>query len=233
MALFASSRLGTRLGRGFILAGLIWLTIAGYGQPGRFYLAKLESKYDPLNLASQPVSTISQIRYVVVLGAGHVSDPRLPVTSQVGGSSLYRLTEGIRIFRRLPGSKLVLTGGPGFDAIPNAEVVAAVAVELGIDRESIVILNDPDDTRAEAVSVKEFVGTVPFVLVTSAVHMPRAMRVFLDEGMRPIPAPTEFVFHRRQKMDPSMLLPTARGLWHNERAMYEFFATLQEVIRGW
>lgn len=220
-----------RLGRGLILVGLVLLTIAGYGQIGRHYLMKLESRYDPLNLSTQSTSTVSQIRYVVVLGSGHVSDPRLPVTSQIGGSSLFRLTEGIRIYRHLPGSRLVLTGGPGFDTVPNAEVVAGVAMEIGIKKDDLVVLSEPDDTREESISVKKLVGTAPFVLVTSAVHMPRAMRVFQAAGLNPIPAPAEFAFPCRQKVDPARLFPTSGGLWHTEWAIYEFIASIQEAVR--
>ena len=193
----------------------------------------LESQYDPLNLAAQSAATVSQIHYVVVLGSGHVSDPRLPVTSQIGGGSLFRLTEGIRIYRHLPGSRLILTGGPGFDTVPNAEIVAAVAVEIGIKKDDLVVLSEPADTREEAVCVKKIIGADPFVLVTSGVHMPRAMKIFRDEGMNPLPAPTEFAFPHRKKLDPATLFPTAGGLGCTEWAMYEFIAALQEIVRSW
>ena len=35
-----------------------------------------------------------------------------------------RLVEGIRIHRNLPGSKLILSGGGGFDPVPNAKIMA-------------------------------------------------------------------------------------------------------------
>ncbi|OGV62980.1 MAG: hypothetical protein A2283_12920 [Lentisphaerae bacterium RIFOXYA12_FULL_48_11] len=221
-----------KLGRGLILAGLVWLTVAGYGQMGKHYLMRLDSQYDPLNLSAQPTSTVSQVRYVVVLGSGHVSDPRLPVTSQIGGSSLFRLTEGIRLYRHLPGSRLVLTGGPGFDTVPNAEVVAGVAMEIGIKKDHLIVMSEPDDTREEAECVKKLVGEAPFVLVTSSVHMPRAMNIFKAEGMNPLPAPTEFAFPHKQKLDPATLFPTAGGLGYTEWAMYEFIASVQEAIRN-
>ena len=39
------------------------------------------------------------------------------------------------------------------------------------------------------------IGQTPFILVTSAGHMPRSMAVFEAQGMQPIPAPTEFITH--------------------------------------
>jgi hypothetical protein len=47
-----------------------------------------------------------------------------PVTDQISKSSLTRLVEGIRIHKELPGSKLVLSGGGGFDPMPNARIMA-------------------------------------------------------------------------------------------------------------
>ena len=55
-------------------------------------LRPLEYVYPPI-LKSDG---ISGIKWVVVLGGGHTSDPQLPVTSQIGGGSVARLVEGIR-----------------------------------------------------------------------------------------------------------------------------------------
>ena len=222
-----------RTGRVLCMAGLVLLTLAGLGRVGRAYLAGLEGQYAPLDLSAQPAATVAQWHYVLVLGGGHVSDPRLPVTSQIGGASLYRLVEGIRLHRHLPGSRLILTGGPGLDVVPNAEVVAAVARELGVPQEELIVLGKPRDTREEAACVREIVGTSPFVLVTSAFHMPRAMRVFREAGLRPVPAPTDFACPAGPGHDPSAFFPTAGGLGTTERALYEIMATAQEAVRRW
>ena len=43
--------------------------------------------------------------------------------------------EGIRLFRMLPGSKLVLSGGRAFDPVPNAKIMADVAMAMEVDKE--------------------------------------------------------------------------------------------------
>ncbi len=222
-----------RLGRALCVAGLALLTWAGFGLSGRAYMARLERQYAPLDLAVQSTSTIAELRYVLVLGAGHVSDPRLPVTSQIGGASLYRLVEGIRLHRQLPGSRLILTGGPGLDVIPNAEVVAAVARDLGVAQEDLIVLGKPQDTREEAIAVRGIVGAAPFVMVTSAAHMPRALRVFEGQGLHPVAAPTDFWYPAGPSRDPATLFPTSAGLASTEHAFYELMATLQEAVRRW
>ena len=65
-------------------------------------------------------------------------------------------------------------------------------------------------------------GGAPFVLVTSAYHMPRAVRLMQRAGQHPIPAPTgqrvgAFPwrgFHR--------WLPTSAGLRDTELALHEY-----------
>ncbi len=48
----------------------------------------------------------------------------------------------------------------------------------------------PRDTQEEAKAAKELLGDEPFILVTSASHMTRSMNFFKNEGLTPIPAPT-------------------------------------------
>ncbi len=219
------------LGKILATAGFALLVWAGLGQFGRHHLERLEQRYPPLDLSTLSLCTVTQINFVVVLGAGQVSDPRLPVTSQIGDRSLYRLVEGVRIHRRLPDIHLVLTGGPGIDTVPNAEVMAAVAVELGVERNKLIILNRPRDTHEEARSIKALTGTAPFILVTSAVHMPRAMRVFASEGLHPLPAPTGYVLPHSPIPDPARFFPTPNGLMHTDQALYEILGSIRETWR--
>ncbi len=57
-------------------------------------------------------------------------------------------------------------------------------------------LDLPKDTEEEAAAVKQAIGDAPFLLVTSASHLPRAMIFFQQEGLNPLPAPGESVGHR-------------------------------------
>ena len=221
------------LGRVLTVAGLALLVWAGYGHFGRRYLARLEGQYMPLDPAALPAATVTQLKFIVVLGSGQISDPRLPVTSQIGCDSLFRVVEGIRLHRHLPGSRLIFTGGPGFDTTPNAEVMLAVAMELGVPRDEMVALSRPCDTHEEAQSVRELIGAAPFALVTSAAHMPRALRVFEAEGLHPLPAPTDFLFRASPRQEPAAFFPTSAGLACTERALYEILGSLYEAPRNW
>ncbi|MCQ8205726.1 YdcF family protein, partial [Vibrio parahaemolyticus] len=66
---------------------------------------------------------------------------------------------------------------------------ANVAQSLGVPESDTIPLTDPKDTQEEAYEVETIIGKAPFLLVTSANHLPRAITMFTDRGMQPYPAP--------------------------------------------
>ena len=144
--------------------------------------------YDPLAVNGILSDIPAEVGYIAVLGSGHVSDPRLPANSQIGGASLYRIVEGGRLADLLPDSRVVITGGIGYDPVPNAEVVRKVALMIGIEGDRLIIEDRPRDTIEEAEHLKGIVGSDPFILVTSANHMKRAVPVCAQPFTQPLPA---------------------------------------------
>ncbi|NIA11024.1 MAG: hypothetical protein GWP10_15165 [Nitrospiraceae bacterium] len=86
----------------------------------------------------------------------------------------------------------------------------------------ILLESASKDTKDEAHLIKDIVGNDGFILVTSASHMPRSMALFEKHGMRPIPAPTEYLVKESRKIDPSIFFPSAEGLRKTERAFHEY-----------
>ena len=81
--------------------------------------------------------------------------------------------------------------------------------------------------------MREAVGEAPFLLVTSASHMPRAMMLNRKAGLNPIPAPTA----RRAagttlKSDPAFWLPSAGALEMSERAIHEYLGIAWAWLGG-
>ena len=225
-----------KLGKTIISFGLLTLTFFSYGVISDRLLGPLENRYNPYTVKEidDVYSSGNKIpvKHVVVLGGGHTSDETLPVTSQINGSSLVRLIEGIRIYRKHQGSKLFLSGGRGFDPIPNAEVMARVAREIGIDESDIILETSSKDTKDEARIIRPVVGSDPFVLVTSASHMPRAMALFKKLGMNPIPAPTGHRVKGSRGLAPGSFFPAAGNLQNSQKALYEYLGIAWARLRG-
>ena len=173
-----------------------------------------------------------EVDAVHVLGGGHMESKRFAGGAQLSSSSLARVVEGIRIAQMYPDARLVFSGYAGYTGVnktPNAEVAKAVAVSLGIDEERIDLLTEAKDTREEAIDVEDFIHDGRLILVTSASHMPRAVTIFKQEGLKPIPAPTYFL--GAENLSPSF--PSAGNLQKTERYLYEKVGLAWVAFKGW
>ena len=170
--------------------------------------------------------------YIVVLGGGASSHRTRPASSQLHHASLSRLVEGVVRYRRFPGSKLVLCGGPVFDTRSEAEIMQELALELGVKRGDIILETSSLTTADQARIAPRFVGKRPFLLVTCASHMPRALHLFRRQGLEPVAAPTHYltVGHRRR---PWALLPNGNNLIKVRRAVHEYGAFVLLTLAEW
>ena len=218
-----------KTGKFIVTIGLIVLTGVSYGPISKALMRPLEYKYPPLLNSGH----LTEVKWVVVLGGGHISDPQIPVTSQVSSSALFRLVEGIRLYRESPGRKLLLTGGAIFDPVPHAKVLSDIAKVIGVDKRDLALEENSMDTKDEARFVRELIGEDKFILVTSAVHMPRSMALFRSQGMEPIPAPAgHSVKQREGRLRPADFFPSAGVLFQTERAVYEYLGMAWARLRG-
>jgi uncharacterized SAM-binding protein YcdF (DUF218 family) len=206
--------------------GVLVVFLAAWGPVADALLGSLERRHPPV-LDARPYEGIVA---VVVLGCGFNPAASLPITSQLTDSALIRLNEGIRLYRQLPGARLVLAGGPVFDSGAAAHGYAEAARALGVKAKDLVLLDTPRDTAQEAVAVRELLGGgQPLLLVTSASHMPRAMHLFQKAGLTPIPAPTRHKSLREDRSHLTYWVPSALHLRKTERAIYEYMGLLAAV----
>jgi len=217
-----------KTGKGIILLGIASLIIFSYAPFADVPLRSLEYRYPAL----VDVLPFSDVAWVVVLGGGHHSDNALPVTSQLSESSIARLVEGVRIHRLLPKSRLVLSGGPVFDPVSEAKVMAEIAGTMGIEGNTIILEELSRDTKDQARFIKKIVEDEPFVLVTSASHMPRSMALFQKLNMNPIPAPADYLVKNRQRIVPGLYFPNANNLRKMELVFHEYLGLGWARLRG-
>jgi len=142
---------------------------------------------------------------------------------------LMRLTEGIRLHRAIAGSKLILSGGSK-KGETEAAAMAELAVMLGVAREDIITETRSLNTYEQAQRVKELVGSASIILVTSASHMARAMRLFRNAGMDPLAAPTG---HRGGDLDSGLgFIPSSSSLDATSAGFYEALAFVKAKVLG-
>lgn len=207
---------------------LLFLLLLGYGLLGNLMLADLESRYP----APPDTERHAGVRWVVVLGGGMTSDSRLPITSQLSNGSAVRTVEGIRIYRKMKGARLLFSGGPVFNSIPEGEGMAQLALSLGVPREDIATEILSKDTEDQARIISQMVGGDSLFLVTSAAHMPRSMALFNKSGAHCLAAPTDFLFKKEQRFNPSRLFPDYNGIRKAETGWHEYLGMMYSKIKG-
>ncbi len=203
--------------------------------PDRLIL-NLENKYKPHDIQFSDKTFTSEnpqfIQYTVVLAGGHRDNADFPVTSQIGPYTLVRLIEGIRIHRKYPGSKLILSGGSVNTIVTEAALMASIAKELGVNEKDIIIEDKSRDTKDEAKYLKKILNNIPFILVTSATHMPRSVALFQKLGMNPLPAPTGHIANGNQEISIPSFLPDTNNLYKSKRVIYEYLGMAWSFLRG-
>lgn len=172
------------------------------------------------------------VTVIHVLGGGHMESTRYANGAQLSSSSLARVIEGVRIAQLYPDAQLVFSGYEGYEGnnkLPNAEVAKRLAVSIGVEAERIDLLTESKDTREEAIDVEDMVGDGQLVLVTSASHMPRALAIFHQEGLKPVPAPTYFLGGDRS----GRYYPSYEAVQKTQRYFYEQVGMLWIKLKAW
>ena len=207
-----------KLASWLLVSALALIYLAAISPVSNALLARLELRYAPL---PEDVP-LPAVEYVVVLGSGYTPHDGVPITAALDEDGLARITEGVRLVRRLNNGRLVVSGGAPPGKKPPALGYALLARDLGVGESSLIVLDRALDTGAEAESLFSLLGTTPFLLVTSAYHMPRAMRLMERIGAHPIPAPTGQRVNESAAVGWRGMLPTADGLRKTDRALHEY-----------
>ena len=211
----------SKMGFRFVLLGAICLAVLSIPVTGFLMVGALESRAgsycDPAELQEMGV------RYIVVLGAAVVTREFSPADRM--GDAIFRFLEAYRLWKGVPGAKLVLSGGSTPLRKSQAGAMVEFPEQIGVPREALVLETKAWNTEDEARLFRKVVGDEPFALVTSAMHMPRARMLFEGLGLRPVSCPCEFT----TRVPPpfyTMLIPSSDGLQMVHSAFHEYLGVL-------
>ncbi|TAM79839.1 MAG: hypothetical protein EPN47_18800 [Acidobacteria bacterium] len=191
---------------------------------------------------------------IVVLSGGASDDKGLPVAGRLTPDSALRVVEAVEIYRDLASSvspvpeghrapdeekptvrqapRLLLSGGSTVNSAAEAVPMQKLAESLGVPSNAILMETRSDDTASEAKDLLPYLGRKPFILVTSAYHMPRAMGLFRRLGMQPIAAPSNYVGRWNTQPFVLYIRPDADALVQSEVAGHERLGMIWEHLRG-
>lgn len=161
------------------------------------------------------------IRWIVVLGGGHYEALDLTVNNLLSGASIKRLVEGVRLLRALPNARLLLSGGGETKLNSDALLLAELSRWFYVSADKISLEAESLTTQEQARALGTYVGKEPFYLVTSAIHMPRAIFLCQQQGLNPIAAPTDFTFFWNDSNNAKIYIPNVYNFYYFNIAMHE------------
>lgn len=151
-----------------------------------------------LEVQNLPRGALPPADAIVVLGGGSLpAEPPRP-TIQLDAATANRLLYAIELYRERKAPLVILSGGPPPFAPtlpPQADQMDLVLQTMGVPKLAILRESSSHNTYESARSVDVILRNRQIhriLLVTSAFHMPRAMKVFRTRGINVIAAPCDF-----------------------------------------
>lgn len=169
---------------------LVWLWLFSMPVTGYWLGNHIENQFSQV-----PISDVPFAQAIVVLG-GAVT-PLSGKSTQIRLGRSGRVWYAARLFHAGKAPLVLLSGGSNLEGqtISEARVMTALLQDLGVPAQAITMeetsRNTPQNAAVSAGLLKAR-GIEHILLVTSALHMPRALQLFKAQGLQVIPAPTEF-----------------------------------------
>ena len=196
------------LGVFFVVLGMLTLYTSSIDPIANSLTLHLEAQHPPLEEKEGALAVPGTPAFVVVLAGGHLSVPGKPTLSRLSRYGFARVVGGELVRRFLVWDR----------ALGRLE-------ELGVPPDQIIEESESRDTKDHPRYLKPILGDEPFLLVTSAVHMPRSAGLFRNRGFDPIIAPVDFLIWpspgEYDPYRPGLLLPRVFNLQLTSQALHE------------
>lgn len=179
-------------GRALSTVSALGLLLMAFGPLGGFLAAPLEARFPA------PPDDMPPPQGIIVLGG--TIDERLSADRDRPTlvDAAERLTAPIALKRKYPSARIVFTGGSAAlrgSPYSEADAVQRFWREVGLDQNDVLYERRSRNTYENAVFTRELLHPKPderWLLVTSAIHMPRAVGVFRQAGFDVIPYPVDY-----------------------------------------
>ena len=180
-------------GRRALLAGMGVSAVIGWLPLPDALLRHMESQYPAPQGSLQPY-----VGMLVLGGAIGIPYGEQDLRRYTLGASAQRMTVPVALLREYPHLLLLFSGGQS-DVIARETSVADAALEfyasMGVPPDRVLYERAARNTYENAVLSAKVPGvhkTKPWLLVTSAWHMPRSMVLFQREGWNVTPYPVDY-----------------------------------------
>lgn len=219
-------------GTAVALVGVVWLAVWSLPPVSDGVRASLEQGFNNL-----PADSTPRADAIVLLGGGERGAPADWPYPDLGRDA-DRIWHAARLFHAGKAEYIIVSGGRmdwTGDREAGAEAMKALLVDLNVPESAILMEAESRNTRENAVNsaaIASASGIDRVLLVTSALHMRRALATFRALRLEVEPAPADF----EVMPEPAHLLrwlPSADALRDSSRAIKEYLAYWVYRARGW
>jgi len=219
-------------GRGLVTSALLILLLQGWEPLPDALLRRLETTY-PVIKSGTPLQAFTG---VVVLGGALEPSYVLKGNEQPAlNSAAERMTMPVSLQRQFPHLSLLFTGGDGelfAEGLSEAERAKIFFDSLGVSPQKVIYESKSRTTFENAALSARLQGvdpSKPWLLLTSAYHMPRSMASFKKVGWNVTPYPVDF---QSGEATPWLQYSIAQGARKWKLALHETFGLWAYQLSG-
>jgi uncharacterized SAM-binding protein YcdF (DUF218 family) len=224
-----------KLFRGLYLAAILLLGFMACPITSDWLINSLEKQYP-----DKGIEGVNAAQAIVVLG-GSLKMPSETHPNSGLTSSSDRLLEALRLYRAGKAPLIAASGGDNpllmsAREVHEAEEMRSLLEEWGVPESAIVVEDASVNTHENAIFTKRILearGIQHIILVTSAIHMPRASAAFRKAGFDVEAVPADFVAGRPDEATIFAWVPASGALVNSNSALHEWIGIWVYRLRGW
>ena len=215
-----------------MLLSVLVLLFTSNPMVARWLAGQLEAQYP-----QQPLHVIEQHDAILVLGGG-IRIPTAPAMHAQLGMSSDRLWYAAQLYQAGKAPRIILLGGnvyPQAGLQPEAYYARELLVQWGIPADAILVETQSRTTEQNRDNMLPLIQRYELksaLLVTSALHMPRAKTLFSTLPLHITPASADVLV--RDIAYPALFdwLPSASALLLSTKALHEYYGRWFALIKS-
>jgi uncharacterized SAM-binding protein YcdF (DUF218 family) len=220
---------------GFYFMAFAMLLLLACPATSQWLINSLEKQYPDHGIEAEiPAQAI-----VVLGGTLNMPSENHHVSGLTNSSD--RLLMGLRLYRAGKAPLVEVSGGDSpllekARTVHEADLMRSLLDEWGVPDSAILVEGASVNTHENALFTWNLLqkrGIQHIILVTSAIHMPRAAATFRKAGFDVEPAPADFLTGWEENKAGLDWIPASGGLAHSGDAIHEWLGLWVYRLRGW
>lgn len=223
-------RIAPHWARRFLVVGIGGLLAFAVLPLGTWMMRPLEDRF------SMPDPMPDRVDGIIVLGGAISVDQSVDRNTTALNDAAGRMTAFATLAHRYPHARLVFSGGnadPFVVKTSEAAIARSFFAGMGLETRAILYESESRNTHENALYSRRLVKPRPserWLLVTSAVDLPRAVGCFRGVGWPVIAIPSDYhTLRNRSGFAPGLVHGFRAADW----AVHEWIGLLYYRVRGW